>query len=160
MHIWINMSNAPEPTPPPDPHAPKDLDKAFAFISKKLPKMAAQAGKPKGRIITPGTTIVGEQHSQPNRFCKVCRAACGSSQIVGDDSIKMVTCGKCQGELDKGQIALTCPDGRVAWIYSDFLAGQKQHWELSNHEMDLVELRAKAGGASLGNTPMENPEQN
>lgn len=147
----------PEPT---DPHTPKNLAAAFEFLKAKLPKMAAQAGKPKGRIITPGTTIVGEQHAHPNRFCRICHAACGSSQIVGDEEIKMVTCTKCQAELDTGKIALSCPDGRTAFIYCDKLAGEKQHWQLSSHEMDLVELRAKAGGAPLKDTPMEDPEKN
>lgn len=152
-----NDDHIPAPTEPNLDHI--ELGKLFEHLKEHLPAKLAEAkekaGKSKGKIITSsGNQIIGEQHAQPNKFCKICTIACGSSGIVGDTEMKMIVCDKCQKEVDAGQMALTSPDLRVAWIRSSYFPKEAgNHIKVTNHEMDLVELRMRTG-RPLGDKPV------
>jgi hypothetical protein len=132
------------PDPGFDPLAPKGLEHAFKFIKDKMERDMPK--KPKGKIITPGNSqIIGEQHAQPNKACRICLAICGMGN-VGETDLKLVTCPACQSQLDLGKIAITSDDLRVAFVYSAKLAASangQNHIKVSNAVMDKLNLESK-----------------
>jgi hypothetical protein len=79
---------------------------------------------------------------KPNKVCQICLKMHSPSGIDGDESIKEKPCEACQKQLDEGQIALTCVDGRHAFVFSAHLVGQEQIIPVSKETMDAVAKRA------------------
>lgn len=135
-----------DPNASVDPLAPKGLGAAFNFFKKKFQEDTPK--KPKGKIISLGNPqIVGEQHALPNKACRICLDICGMG-VVGDDTLKLVTCPACQSQLNLGQIAVTSTDLRVAFVYSESLAraaNGQQHIKVSNEVMDKLVEESKKG---------------
>lgn len=121
-----------------DPLAPKNLGR---LRDNLVDYMHSHVAKPKGK------TIVGKQKAQPKFLCNICGSLWGELNVVGDTSLTSKTCDECQQELDKGQIALVCTDGRHAFVFSAHLVGLGQIIKVSKETMDAVEKKAKEADA-------------
>lgn len=125
---------------PDDPLAPKNLGRFLPelkkFVDVRRPKIITRKNRN-------GNTIKGEVHATAKSFCPVCLAMSKELNPVGDTSLKEISCDECQKHLDQGMIAISCPDGRYSFVYSDKLADGKQHHIISNANYNLLEQRVK-----------------
>lgn len=115
-----------------DPLAPKNLDLAFGKIKSAIDLKQSQRN---GHNPKPG--------KEPNRVCSICTKLWYHEQVMLSPDLIPKPCPDCAKQLDEGMIAITCVDGRFAFVYSAHLAGEEQIQQVSPEVMDKVQEKFK-----------------
>lgn len=123
-------------SPPPDPHAPKNLGRLF----KQLPSIVHQHQEKNGRL-PKASKKDGE--AQPNKFCKVCRVVWHEDAIFASKELSPKICQSCAKELAEGGRAVVAPSGEFLFCWGAGVVDLPQINEVSQGEYDAIGEYAK-----------------